>query len=673
MPLRWISPSGPTPASAPAPAASPLVPEEPKIVLVAPGSITPRHRLTTALAAGSLLAVALRPLPRPQVPRALASPITVINNNAGGPGSLFQAVQHANADAGPDTISFSPNVSGTIALTGTLVLTNSVQITGPGPGVLSVSGANINRVFYLTNTSKSPLTATITGLTIRDGSSISSTKPGGGGIEADNFDLTLDHVDLISNTAGSKANGGGLGFRPSITVSLTIRDSLLSGNYAGTGGGIYLYHAQAGVVITNTQIVSNTSYYGGGGGAYLKKPDHLLIEDSTIMSNTAGSKGFGFGGGLNVRKLYGASATIRRTTISGNTASGPAGGIYFYYSANVLIEDSTIAGNEAKTGGGIDLGHTGGVSNTIRRTTISGNTAGVEGGGVNLFDVQAPLSIENSTISGNYADTGGGIYLNDPSQVSIQNSTIFSNTAASSGGGIQVKHNSLPITDTIIAANVAPLNSDIAGTFRLSYDLVQITGTAAISDAGGNLFGLDPLLGPLADNGGPTLTHLPARNSPVVNAGDPAFAPPPFTDQRGDPRVVGGRVDIGSVELNPGSVQLSSSSLQVNENGITATVTVTRTGGSDGAVSVDYATGGGTAIAGTDYQTATGTLHWANGDAAPKTFTVQITDDHLFDPTATVGLNLSNPQGGVQLGSPITGTLTIVDNVFTLDLPLVRR
>jgi hypothetical protein len=106
-----------------------------------------------------------------------------------------------------------------------------------------------------------------------------------------------------------------------------------------------------------------------------------------------------------------------------------------------------------------------------------------------------------------------------------------------------------------VAGNVAPLSPDIIGTFQLRYDLVQVTGTATISDAGGNLFGLDPLLGPLADNGGPTHTHLPANNSPVVNAGDPAFAPPPATDQRGRLRVMDGRIDIGSVEI-PGELFL---------------------------------------------------------------------------------------------------------------------
>jgi len=105
----------------------------------------------------------------------------------------------------------------------------------------------------------------------------------------------------------------------------------------------------------------------------------------------------------------------------------------------------------------------------------------------------------------------------------------------------------LAISNTIVAGNLAAAGADISGSVQLHYDLVQITSGAIISDTGGNLFGLDPLLGPLADNGGPTQTHLPGRSSQAIDAGDPAFAAPPSTDQRGRPRLVG-RLDIGAVE-----------------------------------------------------------------------------------------------------------------------------
>ena len=103
----------------------------------------------------------------------------------------------------------------------------------------------------------------------------------------------------------------------------------------------------------------------------------------------------------------------------------------------------------------------------------------------------------------------------------------------------------------------------------------------------------------------------------------------------------------------PGTLQLSSSSYSVNENQGTATITVNRTGGSDGAVAVNYATSNGTATAGSDYTATSGTLTFAAGETS-KTFTVPITDDTLVEGNETVNLTLSSPTGGATLGSPST-------------------
>ena|GEM_PF-1271491 len=112
-----------------------------------------------------------------------------------------------------------------------------------------------------------------------------------------------------------------------------------------------------------------------------------------------------------------------------------------------------------------------------------------------------------------------------------------------------------------------------------------------------------------------------------------------------------------------GTLQFSKATYDVAENGGTATIIVTRTGGSDGAVSVDFATvAGGTATAGQDYTSNSGTLNWANGDASDKTFTVAIINDALDEADETVNLALSNPTGGATIGAQSTTTLTITDN-----------
>ncbi|HBC87923.1 MAG TPA: hypothetical protein DCZ94_13295 [Lentisphaeria bacterium] len=110
-----------------------------------------------------------------------------------------------------------------------------------------------------------------------------------------------------------------------------------------------------------------------------------------------------------------------------------------------------------------------------------------------------------------------------------------------------------------------------------------------------------------------------------------------------------------------GIIALSSATYSVAENGGTATITVSRTGGGTGAASVQYATSNGTATAGSDYTTKTGTLNWADGDSASKTFAVSITNDSLDEADETVSITLSNISGA-SLGTPNTASLTITDD-----------
>src|SRR5262249_29543960 len=120
-------------------------------------------------------------------------------------------------------------------------------------------------------------------------------------------------------------------------------------------------------------------------------------------------------------------------------------------------------------------------------------------------------------------------------------------------------------------------------------------------------------------------------------------------------------VQHGTPAPQPGTLQFNSSNYSVNENQGTATITVTRTGGSDGAVAVNYATSNGTATAGSDYTATSGTLSFAAGETS-KTFTVPITNDTLVEGNETVNLTLSNPTGGATLGTQNTAVLTIQDD-----------
>src|SRR5262249_54528319 len=130
---------------------------------------------------------------------------TVTNLIDSGAGSLRQAIFDANALAGQDTINFQAGVSGTILLTSTLAITDSVIINGPGAAALSVSGRNTLRPFTISNSNASVITVLIFDLTITAGRSDTAA---GGGVFIDNETVRLDRV-VVSNCT-TKVSGGGV-------------------------------------------------------------------------------------------------------------------------------------------------------------------------------------------------------------------------------------------------------------------------------------------------------------------------------------------------------------------------------------------------------------------------------------------------------------------------------
>jgi ribosomal protein L35AE/L33A len=113
---------------------------------------------------------------------------------------------------------------------------------------------------------------------------------------------------------------------------------------------------------------------------------------------------------------------------------------------------------------------------------------------------------------------------------------------------------------------------------------------------------------------------------------------------------------------NPGTLQLGQASYSVDENGASLSVGVTRSGGINGAVSVNYTTSNGTALGGSDYTAVSGTLSWADGVTGTKTFSIPITDDTAYEGNETFNVTINTPGGGATLGSPTSATVTIVDN-----------
>jgi CSLREA domain-containing protein len=261
--------------------------------------------------------------------------------------------------------------------------------------------------------------------------------------------------------------------------------------------------------------------------------------------------------------LTGMTITGGAATGAETTAPGDGGAIALASISTLNLSGVVLTGNTAsESGGAIAAYHTsaGGTVN-VTSSTLSGNTAGTAAGATGTgggIYTQTTVNLTNSTVSGNVAQgtttvQGGGLAAT-VGGITLLSSTIAGNSAvstgAASGGGI-ANAASLSATNTIVAdnsANGAPSDCLAAVTTgTLANDLSSDT-SCGFSGAGSKQ-GVSPLLGALADNGGPTDTRKPGAGSPALDAGTASGCP--STDQRGVARPQGATCDIGAVELAP--------------------------------------------------------------------------------------------------------------------------
>jgi hypothetical protein len=203
---------------------------------------------------------------------------------------------------------------------------------------------------------------------------------------------------------------------------------------------------------------------------------------------------------------------------------------------------------------------------------------------------------------------------------------------------------------------------------NLSINSLSISGTNAtdfnITDA--------PSLPALIAAGGQITIHV------TFTPGAAGARSATLTVGNNDPLNAAPTVSLGGTgTVVPGTIALSSATYSVSEGVGTATITASRTGGSNGAVGISYSTSNGTATAGTcgsagaDYQSSSGTLSWGDGDVASKTFNITVCDDALFEPNETVNIAITTPTGGATLGTPNTAVLTINENDTAFDVSSV--
>jgi predicted outer membrane repeat protein len=468
-----------------------------------------------------------------------------------------------------------------------LDVNKNITLSGAGASTTFISGKNVfNRVIWVRSFSS----VTISGVTIQKGI---------GGINNSGV-LTLANSIVFSNTL-EMGNCGGVGNNGvAVIINSTIKD-----NQAVHAGGICNYGAleiynsevignlgdQTGAIensgvmtITNSQINGNISRVSVAGA--ILNYGTMAISDTVIQQNSADS----YGGGIYSL----GKGVLHNVWFESNR--GLAGGA-LCNAGTLTIDGSTLISNTAWHGGGIFSGD----PMTMTNTTIANNSARYYGGGVANGGV---LTIINSTINDNQSLTGGGIYSSRFSTLTVSASAIISNTATGTGAGITISGTGA-ITNVTISGNVAQSfaggienggritltnvtinnnrviasNGKAASIFsggfpdsfiRMMNTIVATNGQIqncrvesglGIISAGYNLsndatcsltankdrMNTNPLLDPLANNGGTTLTHALTPNSPAINAGNQVGCP--SEDQRGFLRPHGARCDIGAFEF----------------------------------------------------------------------------------------------------------------------------
>jgi hypothetical protein len=419
----------------------------------------------------------------------------------------------------------------------------------------------------------------------------------------------------------------------------------------------------------------------GGGGIRADEEAIVDVSNSIITDNaTFGTSG---GGGIYNRGFFSLHNSIVSNNLADGTTLGDNGGGIMNSDLGTLIAiDTTISDNQAEDGGG-------GIFNfetlTIINTTISSNN----GNGIESND--GSIALLNSTISSNQTVTDAGGIEVSGGVVSLFNSTVINNRTTEISGipqaaGIFNLNATVNLENTIVAGNIIGRNraSDLASfndfsTFNgnnnnLIGAFLEAEGTVG---TGTDLVSLDPLLGPLQNNGGFTSTHAPLDGSLAIDAGNNSLIPVdsedldgnnntseqiPF-DQRRLARISNGIVDIGAVEAGSTSVLPTLSIVDrtvVEGRDSQAILTVNLSSASSQEVTVNYATNSGTATADSDYTSQNGTVTFAPNTTA-TTISIPIVDNNTDESDETFSITLSNPANATIQKD--TGTITITNTL----------
>ncbi len=320
----------------------------------------------------------------------------------------------------------------------------------------------------------------------------------------------------INLTSGQLAISSGVTIDASAVAPLTI----------SAGGASRVLQVGAGVVVDINDVVIRDGSAAPQGGGILNSGtlslDRVVVRDNT--ENSPGPASFDLGGG-GIYNAEGATLNLTDSTVADNVSlNQPGGGIYGFFGTTVNITRSTVSGNAAATdvaGGMRSLGNT-----TVINSTFSGNTSTAWHGG-GIFHTDGNLIVTNSTFAANNAPAGTASNILVATFGAPAGATLTNNVLEGNGGAVAC---------AIEGGAAATITS---GGGNVISDL-------SCNPSGTDQSGTDALLEPLADNGGPTLTHALGAGSPAIDTADAGACP--ATDQRGVIRPQGSGCDAGAVE-----------------------------------------------------------------------------------------------------------------------------
>ncbi len=520
----------------------------------------------------------------------------------------------SNPVANPTTLDAQNSGRVLVIVDSITVTLENLDITGGdaalGDGTLDAAGGGIYAITATTIISNS-----------RVFSNIASN--GGGLYFNGNSNVTLTANTIDNNRAGPLAGGGGTGGAAYFinNTNPTLTGNLINDNGATNAGGLYFYNSDAAMLTSNVISNNTANHIGGGvkhyGGVLFFSSDNATLISNTIQynwaanrcgglcftnsanarltNNTVYSNSTGFGGftvseGGGIHIVVNSSVTLISNTITYNSSTTSGGGLYLNTNSTATLSNTVVNSNSAKFSGG-GIFNEGGSSVTLTSTTVSRNTASLSsGGGIYNTGSGSVVNMTNTTVSSNKAITnGGGIFNTSSGSVVMVNTTVSSNEAITNGGGIFNDSGSVVMTNTTVSSNTASTGGGIrnqsSGSITIRNSIIanstsggNCSNTATLTSNGYNLSSdgsctdfttigdqqnINPRLGPLADNGGPTagvngeqpmLTHALLSNSPALEGA--VCVSGLTTDQRGfsrpDPAPL---CDIGAYESTEAAVR----------------------------------------------------------------------------------------------------------------------